>query len=80
MAEFCFECYNKINGGKCKKENYILSDELELCEGCGKYKRIVECYRKGIIYDIISFCFDIISFPFYLLRIIIIRIYLFFKK
>lgn len=80
MAEFCFECYNKLNNGKCKKENYILSDDLELCEGCGKYKKIVICYQKGWLYNSISFCFDIISFPFYLLRIFIIKIYFLFKK
>ena len=71
---------NKLSTLTGVKYDVVLTRDYELCEGCGKYKRIVECYRKGIIYDIISFCFDIISFPFYLLRIIIIRIYLFFKK
>ena len=43
MAEFCYECFKKIvcdDNLKAKNENeYIYSDEKELCEGCGEYKK-----------------------------------------
>ena len=80
MAEFCFECYNKLNGGKCKKENYILSDELELCEGCEEYKKVVICYQSGGLYGRIEDFMDILLLPFYAFKTLIISIYLFFKK
>lgn len=41
MAEFCLECWNKINGTKDHKWRYVLSYERELCEECGQYKRVI---------------------------------------
>lgn len=43
MAEFCLECYRKC----CQPEDLKvaavkLSDEIELCGGCGQFKQIVE--------------------------------------
>ena len=50
MAEFCEECWKKINGIDNGKVGYRLSRELDLCEGCGEYKRVVvEVYYKGNI-------------------------------
>ena len=40
MAEFCKDCFVKICGGS-EKEIAALSDELDLCEGCGEYKHVV---------------------------------------
>ena len=45
MAEFCLECWNKINGINDKKWRYILSWEVDLCEECGQYKRIIVTER-----------------------------------
>ena len=42
MAEFCRECYVKICGGH-ESDPRIMSEELELCEGCGEYKPVVVC-------------------------------------
>ena len=41
MAEFCLECWNKINGTNDKKWRYSLSWELDLCEKCGEYKQVI---------------------------------------
>ncbi len=41
MAEFCLDCWNRINGTKDTREEWVLSKELDLCEGCGEWKQIV---------------------------------------
>lgn len=40
MAEFCLECLRKFEPN-ANGNNTVLSDNLELCEGCGILKRIV---------------------------------------
>lgn len=37
VAEFCPECWNALNGTKEQADNWLLSEDLELCEGCGKW-------------------------------------------
>ena len=55
MAEFCEECWNKINGIEDGEIAYRLSREPELCEECGEYKRvIIEVYGRG---NILSYLF-----------------------
>lgn len=49
MAEFCVDCFNKMNCSSIKEKNLVLSGEAELCEGCGKYKRTVVCLRPGLL-------------------------------
>ena len=41
MAEFCLDCWNRINGTDDEEDKYILSEELDLCEGCGEWKHVV---------------------------------------
>lgn len=41
MAEFCWECWNKINKTDKPKHEFVLSKELDICEGCGKIKPVV---------------------------------------
>jgi len=41
MAEFCLDCMNKILGTNDKPKEYILSWDLDLCEECGEWKRVV---------------------------------------
>lgn len=36
MAEYCLECWNKLNGFQKTERDSILSDEYDLCEGCGR--------------------------------------------
>lgn len=40
MAEFCLECLRKFEPN-ANENNIVLSDNPELCEGCGILKRIV---------------------------------------
>lgn len=41
MAEFCKDCWNKMFNTKGGRIKYIMSKDLELCEGCARYKRVV---------------------------------------
>jgi len=47
MAEFCLECWNRINNTKHKKRQYIMSDYLDLCEGCGQMKQVILVHRAS---------------------------------
>ena len=47
MAEFCLACWNKINKSEYSEEKYILSDYLDLCEGCGEWKHVIVVDRKA---------------------------------
>lgn len=55
MAEFCLDCWNEINHFQKTEKDYVLSKELELCEGCGRLCRIIERERTGcskLFYDL----------------------------
>lgn len=41
MAEFCLECWNKINGKDDPPSRYIISKDLDTCECCGEWKNII---------------------------------------
>ena len=41
MAEFCPECFNKVFGTNYSENDFILSDELDLCEECEEIKLVV---------------------------------------
>ena len=41
MAEFCLECWKKVNKTHDSKGRYVLSWKKDLCEECGKYKRVI---------------------------------------
>lgn len=45
MAEFCLDCLNRIDGTHNTRTDIKLSLFRELCEGCGKYKRVVVSFR-----------------------------------
>ena len=46
VAEFCLDCWNKINHTKLTEEDIIIDDEMDLCEGCGELKYVIIKYRK----------------------------------
>lgn len=46
MAEFCLKCWNEINKTDDPASKYILSKELDLCEGCGKRTHVIVAQRK----------------------------------
>ncbi len=46
MAEFCLDCLNRINKSKDGEEEFVLSKDLDLCEGCGEWKHVVIMERR----------------------------------
>lgn len=46
MAEFCIDCWNKMNNSNYAENNFEVSDGLDLCEGCGEYKHVVICIKE----------------------------------
>ncbi len=46
MAEFCLKCFNKINETHYTRLQVKRSKELDLCEGCGEYKRVVVRFQN----------------------------------
>ena len=68
MAEFCLECWKKLNEVEDDDDkNYILSKDLDFCEGCGEWKPVVVTERRFYYRR----QFDRIIFPFILLFTII---------
>ena len=47
MAEFCVDCWNKLNQQDKPERAYILSFDLELCEECGEWKQVVVAERMS---------------------------------
>ena len=37
MAEFCLDCWNRMNHTRQTERDCLLSNGRELCEGCGKF-------------------------------------------
>ena len=52
MVEFCYECYKKYFDKNAKKENLVIGDYLDLCEGCAEYKQTVIKEKRSSILDI----------------------------
>lgn len=82
MAEYCLNCWNSINNTNDSEQKYIFSDEPDLCEGCGEWKKVIVMDRKYYY----QYKFRFIIFPFkmiykiiYLLWRIVILPYLIYK-
>ena len=45
MAEFCLDCWNKMNHTLLTQEDVILSEDLDLCEECAEIKAVIIRYR-----------------------------------
>lgn len=46
MAEFCLDCWNKLNQSNFTEKEYVISRELDLCEGCGQWKPVIVTVRR----------------------------------
>ena len=46
MAEFCLECQNKAEGRNKSAAKYILSEDLQICEGCGEWKNVIVAEKQ----------------------------------
>ena len=69
MAEFCFDCFNKIHETNKPESKYIFSKTPYLCEECGEWKRVVIIEKK----EYYLYKFRLILLPLYILwRIIIV--------
>ena len=44
MAEFCLDCWNKLNGTHYTPDQVWLEEDL--CEGCGQWKPVVAAMRQ----------------------------------
>ena len=74
MAEFCTECWNELNDTNHSDKHFILSKDLELCEGCGEYKRVIIAERINVFLFIFLLPFLPIFLVFKLIDIICFRI------
>ena len=58
MAEFCIECWNKINKTKISAKECVLSKNLYLCEGCGELKVVIIALtekKHSFLYNLLNF-------------------------
>ena len=46
MSEFCLDCWNKLNKANYDAKRFVISKDLELCEGCGEWKQVIIVERK----------------------------------
>ncbi len=55
MAEFCLDCWNRLNHSQDTEWDWIISKELDLCEGCGQWKHVlVRPRRHKLLCDLTS--------------------------
>ena len=47
VANFCLDCWNKLNGTNDTQRKYVMSDGLSLCEECGEMKQVIEGYKSA---------------------------------
>ncbi len=53
MAEFCLDCWNKMNHTQDTERDWILSETPDLCEGCGQWKPAIVIPReRKLLYDL----------------------------
>ena len=45
VAEFCLDCWNRINGTHDPADRYLLSKNLSLCEWCEKATHVIVAMR-----------------------------------
>ena len=48
MAEFCLDCWNRLNGTHYTEDD--VTTEPDLCEGCGQIKPVIVTFgRPGLL-------------------------------
>lgn len=82
MAEFCLDCWNKINETNYPESKFIISKELCLCEECQKMTNVIVADRKyyylrkfrfiilpfKIIYNVLFFISRVLISPYLIYR------------
>ncbi len=81
MAEFCLECWNKINDTNYTEKEYVISKDLYFCENCCDMKNVVVAERKAyykykfrfiiLPFKVIYFLWRIFILPYLILKYII---------
>ena len=68
MAEYCLECWNKLNNTNDTEDDFVISECLYICEGCEKYTKVVlrrkpdpPYWLETFIWPIELFCFNAIN-------------------
>ena len=46
MAEYCLDCWNRLNKCRLAEKDVVFSAEPELCEGCGEQKNVIAKFKK----------------------------------
>lgn len=41
MAEFCLDCFKRLFTDDYTDDQIIVSDDLDICEGCADFKQVV---------------------------------------
>lgn len=49
MAEFCLDCWNRLMDCNDPPEKYVISGELDLCEGRGEWKPVIIRVRRRFL-------------------------------
>lgn len=77
LADFCLDCWNKINETNEKKSKYILSKNMYPCEECNEYKHVIVVARKAYymrkykkIILPFRFLMNLILLPYYIFKYI----------
>ena len=47
MAKYCLKCWNEMSKTNHEESKFVMSDELDFCEGCGEWKRVIICERMN---------------------------------
>ena len=78
MAEICIDCWIKETKGRKKRNGYVITKNLELCEICGEYKNVIICTRKVYLknkypllflpYDILFFLWRLLILPYLIIK------------
>ncbi len=55
MAEFCLDCWIEINEYENQPYKLILSKELDICEECGCFQKVVVGERKFYLFRKLAF-------------------------
>lgn len=83
MADFCVECWNRINETNYPTTKYFVTRGNYLCEGCGEYKPVIIEEKKQYFIDWLYFFFfplDYIVKALYVLWRMLILPYIIYKK
>ena len=58
MAEICLECWQKLSEKREPRWKYILSRELDLCEECGQWKRVIVRERFAVPWFLMKMIYE----------------------